>query len=173
MRSDARRNRARVLEAARSAFASDGIGVSMEELARRSGVGVGTLYRHFPTKEALVTAIVSERIASMAGHARSLATAPDPGEAFFAFLRRMWAEGVEKRDLVDALAGAGVDVEAAIAGPASGLRRNLSKLLRRAQQAGAVRADLTADDVLFLFAGVSMATRRGGAPDRMLDVLID
>jgi AcrR family transcriptional regulator len=173
LRADARRNRAHVLEIARAVFAAEGTGVAMDELARRAGVGVGTLYRQFPTKEAMLAAIISERIASTAAHAREFAHAPEPGAAFFAFLRRMWSDGMEKRDLFEALSGSGIDVRATVAGPAKTLRGALATLLRRAQSAGAVRAGLGVEDVLSLFAGVSLATRRGGTPARMLDVLID
>lgn len=80
---------------------------------------------------------------------------------------------MEKRDLFEALSGSGIDVRATVAGPAKTLRGALATLLRRAQAAGAVRAGLGVEDVLSLFAGVSLATRRGGTPARMLDVLID
>ncbi|HEU0031197.1 MAG TPA: helix-turn-helix domain-containing protein [Kofleriaceae bacterium] len=170
-RADARRNRAHVLEVARAAFASDGTALPMDELARRAGVGVGTLYRHFPTKEALLSAIVAERITTVAAHARDLAHAADPGAAFFDLLRRMAREGTDKRDLVDALAGAGIDVRTSVAGPSRALRTALIALLRRAQAAGSVRTDVTVDDILALLAALAFASRRGSA--RSLDVVLD
>jgi AcrR family transcriptional regulator len=83
MRSDARRNRERVLAAAIEAFAAEGLAVSVHEIARRAGVGTGTVSRHFPTKQALYEAIVLERVGQLVAHARSLSESLDAGEAFF------------------------------------------------------------------------------------------
>jgi AcrR family transcriptional regulator len=87
-RVDARRNRARVLEAAQEAFAADGLAVPLDDIARRAGVGPGTVYRHFPSKAVLFEAVVQARIEQLIEAARALATADDPGEAFFAFFVR-------------------------------------------------------------------------------------
>ena len=84
LRADARRNRQRVLDAATAAFATEGVAVPVDEIARRAGVGAGTVYRHFPTKEALVEAIVLSRVEWLIGEARVLAGTDDPGTAFFA-----------------------------------------------------------------------------------------
>src|SRR3954447_4416845 len=81
-RADARRNRQRVLEAAESAFAGEGISVPIDEIARRAGVGAGTVYRHFPTKDALLHAILAIRVERMTEEAHAAARAPDPGAAF-------------------------------------------------------------------------------------------
>src|SRR3984885_11076494 len=82
LRADARRNRERVLEAARAAFGAEGSDVSLDEIARRAGVGAGTVYRHFATKEALFEAVVFDRIAELVEEARTLSKDPDPGRAF-------------------------------------------------------------------------------------------
>src|ERR1700722_14720405 len=81
LRADARRNRDRVLEAARAAFGAEGSGVSLDEIARRAGVGAGTVYRHFATKEALFEEVVFDRIEQLVEEARVLSDEPDPGLA--------------------------------------------------------------------------------------------
>src|SRR3569833_4233648 len=89
MRADARRNRAKVLAAAEEAFAADGLAVPRVDIARRAGVGAGTVYRHFPSKEALFQAVVLERIEQFAEEARALATAANPGDAFLDYFVRV------------------------------------------------------------------------------------
>lgn len=177
LRADARRNRERVLEAAREAFATDGLAVPLDEIARRAGVGAGTVYRHFPTKEALFEAVILGRLLMLVDEARSLSDAEDPGDAFFGFLSRMVEEGVAKKDLVDALAGAGIDVEIAGSPVARNLRGTVAELLARAQRAGAVREDIGATDVMALLIGASLAIRHhtgdAGVADRVVAVLRD
>src|SRR6185369_10291950 len=92
MRADAARNREKVLRAAREAFAESGYGVPLDEIAARAGVGPGTVYRHFPAKEALFEAVVAARITDLVSDARARADADDPGEAFFGFLARIAGE---------------------------------------------------------------------------------
>src|SRR5271155_5745707 len=113
LRADARRNRDRVLEAARAAFGAEGSDVSLDEIARRAGVGAGTVYRHFPTKEALFEAVVLDRIRELVGEARALSDVPDPGRAFSSFVERLAREGARKRDLVEALAYDGIHLRLA------------------------------------------------------------
>ena len=97
LRADARRNRDRVLEAALAAFGTEGSDVSLDEIARRAGVGAGTVYRHFPTKEALFEAVVFDRIGELVEEARALLDDPDPGRAFSSFAERLACEGALKR----------------------------------------------------------------------------
>jgi AcrR family transcriptional regulator len=110
MRADARRNRERVLEVAIAAFAAEGLSVPIHEIARRAGVGTGTVSRHFPTKESLFEAIVLTRIEQHVARARALAAAEDPGAAFFSFFTFLVEEGATDRGLADALVGAGFDI---------------------------------------------------------------
>jgi AcrR family transcriptional regulator len=153
LRADARRNRDRVLAAAQAAFAAEGISVPLDEIARRAGVGAGTVYRHFPTKEALFEAAIVDRIERMITYARELATAPDPGKAFFDFLDRMVTEGAVKRDLAEAV---GVDAPE-YRKPAHALNAAISELLTHAQQSGAVRTDIDIDDLMRILKGTFLA----------------
>jgi len=107
LRADAARNREKVLSAAREAFAESGYGVPLDEIAARAGVGPGTVYRHFPAKEALFEAVVTVRVQDLVADARARADASDPGRAFFGFLARITAESAAKRDLPDAISIAG------------------------------------------------------------------
>lgn len=146
-RADARRNRARILDVAFDAFARDGLGVSIQEIARRAGVSTGTVSRHFPAKDDLFTAIVLDRAERLVTAARTLAERDDPEAAFYQFIEVMALEGIRNRGIADALAGAGFDVQAAAAGADQDLVGAWATLLTDAQAAGAVRADVTIDDV--------------------------
>jgi AcrR family transcriptional regulator len=163
VRADARRNRQRILEAAELAFAAEGPDVPIDEVARRAGVGAGTVYRHFPTKEALFAAIAVGHVERLTEDATVLAGADDPGAAFFALFDRMIEQSADRRDLVHALADAGVDVHGAIAPATRGFRRAVAELFLRAQRAGAVRPDLEPADFLALVTGISLALRQPGA----------
>jgi AcrR family transcriptional regulator len=142
------------------------LAVPIDDIARRAGVGVGTVYRHFPTKEALFAAIVLSGLSRLMDEARSLAAATDPGEAFFGFLSRLVEEATSSRALKDAMIGAGVDVDAATSEIGKELTLAVESLLTRAQQAGAVRDDIGIADLTALIAGTFHAMEvRGGAPE--------
>jgi AcrR family transcriptional regulator len=163
LRADAQRNRLRVLEVAQEVLATEGIGVPIDEIARRAGVGVGTLYRHFPTQEALYAAVILSRIEGASAHARALAKASDPGAAFFGFLEGMARDASAKRDLMEALAATGNEFKESFAGAKAELVAAAGKLLSRAQRAGAVRKDATVGDVFALIHGpFAMLARHGG-----------
>jgi len=166
-RADARRNRARVLEAAESVFAAKGTSASTGEIARAAGVGIGTVFRHFPTKEALLEAIIIGRMQRLADEADAGASADDPGAAFFAFFQHMVEQAATKKTFSDALAVAGVDVQSVVAPVAKQLRRAIAALLTRAQEAGAVRPDIRVGEVIALFKGASHAAEFAGQ-DRAL-----
>lgn len=159
-RADAVRNRARVLAAAQEAFAAEGLAVPLDEIARRAGVGAGTVYRHFPTKEALFEAVILDRITRFVDHARTLAAADDPGAAFLEFLHHLVTGTSDSKDLVDALAGSDLATESLIMAAKADLSRAGEQLLVRAQQAGAVRADIGMTEVMALFAGTTLALRQ-------------
>ena len=175
LRADAQRNRARVLAAAESVFAAEGIDVPVDVIAEKAGVGVGTLYRHFPTKEKLFEAILIERVGEIAAEARGRLQAEHPGPAFFGFLEHLVIESARKRDLILALAGAGVEIEVAAASAKEELNQAVTDLLLRAQAAGAVRSDVSASVVLSLIGGTCMAADHPGTagPAEMLGIICD
>jgi AcrR family transcriptional regulator len=172
LRADARRNRERVLDVARTAFAAEGLSVPLDEIARRAGVGPGTLYRHFPTKEALFEAVVHDRLRRLADEGAALADSADPGAAFFAFIERLAAEAGPKRDLFDALASAGVEVGPAVKATVDDLSTQITCLFGQAQHAGAVRADIGRADLTALLSGLlfAMQPRPGADPQHVLSV---
>ena len=174
LRADARRNRASVLRAAQEAFAAEGLAVPLDEIARRAGVGAGTVYRHFPTKEALFETIVLGRVQEMGDRIRRWADAPEPGAAFFAMFAELAEQGEMKRDLVDALTAAGIDVTGRLSEARAGIRDSIGILLARAQAAGAVRPDVTTEDVSTLLGTVFLAaTQQSGSAARALSVIAD
>jgi AcrR family transcriptional regulator len=176
LRADAERNRQRVLDVAQEVFATLGLAVPIDEIARRAGLGVGTLYRHFPTKELLFEAIVVGRMEGLVGHARAGAKAKDPGAAFFDYLERMVDEGAAKKDFLTALAGTEVDMSR-IGEIKQRMKRALAVLLERAQKARVVRLDVGAADVLTLLTGaLGAADKHGAGPSerkRLLGVILD
>jgi AcrR family transcriptional regulator len=172
LRADARQNRERLLGAAGTAFAADGLSVPLDEIARRAGVGPGTLYRHFPTKEALVEAVVQDRLLRLAAEGAALRDSSDPGAAFFAFIDLLAAEAGPKRDLFDALASAGAEVGPAVTAAADDLRAQITCLLARAQRAGAVRADIGSAELTALLSGILFAMRPRPGTDQALVLLV-
>jgi AcrR family transcriptional regulator len=172
-RADARRNRARVLEAARAAFAAEGLSVPLDEIARRAGVGAGTVYRHFPSKEALYEAVLRDGLEQLVDDARDLAGADDPGEAFFALFSRTIERASFNRALCEALAvGPGTRPEEA-PDVKDRYQEALGVMLTRAQEAGAVRSDVDAIDVRKLIVGCLMMEQHSGSPGRATAIVCD
>jgi AcrR family transcriptional regulator len=162
-----------VLAAAAEAFAERGYDVPLDEIAIAAGVGPGTVYRHFPTKEALFDAVSFARVQEHAADARARATADDPGAAFDGFLARLAEAAERKRDLPDALAGAGAE---GVAEAVAELQDALAVLLRRAQAAGAVRGEITVKDLIALLKGLLYVVRTDPEPElrqRVFAVLRD
>jgi AcrR family transcriptional regulator len=149
-----------VLEAADAVFASKGPSASTEEVAERAGVAIGTVFRHFPTKRALLEAVIVDRLRRLADQAATLADADDPGAAFFAFFDH-WVElAATKHALAEGLADAGVNVkavESCHAQVVGDLHRAVETLLTRAQRAGAVRDDIRIRELIALLIGASRA----------------
>jgi AcrR family transcriptional regulator len=175
LRADAARNRARVLEVAYETFAAEGLGVPIDEIARRAGVGAGTVYRHFPTKEDLYRAVVENRIRGIAEMGRALLAEGDAGEALFTFLRSMVLEwGATDRGLGEALAGLGIDVKASIPEAEDAFLGVLGDLLKAAQKAGTARRDLDVRDLKALMVGAqAMQTYNAEAAERLTEVVLD
>ncbi len=134
----------------------------MDDIARRAELGVGTLYRHFATKEVLYAAIVADHLAELTAMATDRLAHADAGAAFFDLLGRIWADAAWKRSLVAALTNAGYDIRATVQNESKALRAALARLLRRAQMAGAIRRDVSAGEVLALMAAATMAVDQTG-----------
>ncbi|MDT5174393.1 MAG: hypothetical protein QOG37_1644 [Mycobacterium sp.] len=154
VRADAARNRARVLEVAYQTFAADGLSVPIDEIARRAGVGAGTVYRHFPTKEMLFQAVVADRLRRIIDDGYALLASEEAGQALFEFLRSMVLQwGAADRGLVEALAGVGIDINSAAPEAEDDFLCLLAELLRTAQQTGAARSDVSVAQVKTLLVG--------------------
>jgi AcrR family transcriptional regulator len=149
-RRDAQRNRERLVAAARAVFTERGVDASLEEIARRAGVGIGTLYRHFPTREALVEALYEERIGDFVAIAADARSSPDAWAAFATFLERTVELHACDHLLKDVLAQYPAGDEA-VAGVKEELRRTVEQLLARARAEGALRPDFTVADLRLLF----------------------
>ncbi len=176
LRADARRNRELVLSAGRDCFARSGLDAQMDDVARGAGVGVGTVYRHFATKEALVEALAEERFRQLAEEARRALEEPDAWEAFRGFLFRAAEIQASDRALSQAMADVpGVMKQAAER--RSDLHEAVTELIDRAQAAGELRAEVTVDDVPMIMCGIGRAqTMAPGAPldwRRYLAFLLD
>jgi AcrR family transcriptional regulator len=177
LRRDAQANRDRIVAAARAAFAEHGIDASVEEIARRAGVGMGTLYRRFPTKGDLVDAVFEETLAELGAVAREALAAADAWDGFRTFLERAFVLHVENRGLKDVVltrAPSRAKAEAA----RTRLRPLIARLAARAQAEGALRSDFSPADVPVLFWSVAAVIEATGAiaPDfwrRQLGFLLD
>ena len=177
MRADAVRNRERVLEVADRVFSAEGMGVPTDEIARRAGVGPGTLYRHFPTKEALFMAVAVKRVNESIAEARRLAERDDPAAALFDYLRSLGAQFQARRNLIEVMATGGQSLHQTHPKLARELNNAVGALLTRAQAAGEVRKDVAVTDVMNLVVGVFSATTQfandSRAADRLLKVVFD
>jgi AcrR family transcriptional regulator len=178
MRADAQRNYQRLLDAAFSVFTEHGADdASLEEIARRAGVGIGTLYRHFPTRQALLEAVYRDQAEALRARAAGLRDSASPADALAAWLRALMTFSSTKASLTSALlATIGKDSELlsscsmAICGAAD-------TLLNRAKEAGVVRADANARDLIRLVHAVNIATQHApgdpGQADRLLGLILD
>jgi AcrR family transcriptional regulator len=148
LRADAARNRQRILAAAEEVFSGKGMAVPIDVVAERAGLGIGTLYRHFPTKEALVTAIVTDRFERLVRELEPISETEDPRAALVLFVERLGAQFAMKKDLMDALGAAPTtNYGDRMVCAKRDLHVVLDKILERGREAGCVRADVTGDDV--------------------------
>ncbi|MGA4844009.1 TetR/AcrR family transcriptional regulator [Streptomyces sp. G45] len=173
-RTDARRNRERLVAAAQEVFAEAGPGASLNEIARRAGVGPGTLYRHFPHRQALLSAVLRDRVQALCERAEGLRGAESPDDALAEWLAAFLAharahQGMGSAVMVDEPGVTGFDCHRLILDAAAAL-------LTRAQEHGTARADLTADDLVHLVTGIALATAHdedAGRAGRLLGLVRD
>jgi AcrR family transcriptional regulator len=175
LRADARQNHARLINAATAAFAERGADAPLEDIARRAGVGIGTLYRHFPTRTDLQAAVFRSQVIAVCDRGDALLTEQAaPGEAFAAWMRNLAGYLVTKRGLSHALIEAiGIESEL-ISSCWVTMRQTTERLLANAQEAGVIRPDVDATDVMRLVHGVAVSTEK--APERsdmLLSVMLD
>ncbi|OBH16539.1 TetR/AcrR family transcriptional regulator [Mycolicibacter sinensis] len=175
LRADAARNRARVLEVAYETFAAEGLSVPIDEIARRAGVGAGTIYRHFPTKDELFRAVIKDRMQRVVDGGYALLESDEPGAAIFTFLRSVVLQwGATDRGLAEALAGLGIDIAQAAPESEQAFLAVLGELLRAAQQAGTVRHDLDVPEVKAILVGCqAMQSYNSALAERVTDVVMD
>jgi len=177
LRADAVRNRKRVLDAAEALMATGGGKVQIEEVAQLAGVGVGTVCRHFPTKDALMQAVLTGLYETMLDDARTSLVDPDPSLAFDTFMRRMAEQLAHYRVLAEEMATK-IDLPDAAIPTRDALHAAITELVGRAQAAGAVRADIGPADMALLFAGIAQAASFAGdieptLRDRYLTIVLD
>jgi AcrR family transcriptional regulator len=178
LRADARRNYERLLIAATAAFAEHGADdASLEEIARRAGVGIGTLYRHFPTRQALLEAVYRDQVEAVRARAEELLASEAPGEALADWLRVLVAFSSTKRSLTSALLDSFGKNSELLSSCSAIICGAAETLLARAQQAGTVRADADARDVIRLVHAVNIASQHApadpGQSDRLLGLILD
>ncbi|HEY4458345.1 MAG TPA: helix-turn-helix domain-containing protein [Pseudonocardiaceae bacterium] len=156
-RTDARTNRERILTVAEDVFGKGGDSASTEEVARLAGVGIATVFRHFPTKTALLRAVLIGRLDRLYGQAQALLGADDAGAAFFEFFETVVVDAAGKIAIANALVDAGGDNDPEVIAAAHRMHDAVTALLIRAQEAGAVRADAAQPEVYALLVGTSRA----------------
>src|ERR1700744_3133040 len=174
MRADARRSRAKLLDAATAAFAENGADAPLEDIARRAGVGIGTLYRHFPTRVDLQAAVFRRQGERVCAAADEYMTTTTPDQALAGWLRAMAAYLTPKRGLSRALVDALGKDSRLITSCWGAMIDAAERLMTRAQEAGMLRADIKPIDVLRLVHGVVIATEQApDETDRLLGLMLD
>ena len=173
-RADSLRNREQLIAAARSAFRERGADVPLEEIARSAGVGIGTLYRHFPTRPALLAAVYRREVEQLGVAADRLLAERPPGDALEAWLQRLVDYMATKRVIAPALqASPGGDATVSAAGPS--MLAAMNRLVEAAVASGDIRADLTPGDLLRLLAGVGVGYDQPGwaaSARRLISILM-
>jgi AcrR family transcriptional regulator len=174
MRADARRSRTKLLEAATEAFAETGAAAPLEDIARRAGVGIGTLYRHFPTRVDLQAAVYRSQVETVCAAADEYIISASPEQALAGWLRAMAAYLATKRGLSRALVEAIGRDSQLITSCWGAMNDATERLMTRAQAAGTLRQDIKPMDVLRLVHGVVIATEQApGETDRLLGLMLD
>ncbi|MHC5903195.1 TetR/AcrR family transcriptional regulator [Streptomyces sp. S6] len=163
-RSDARRNHAHILAVAEAEVAARGAQASLEHIARVAGVGSATVRRHFPTREALLEAVFAQRVHALCDRAHALRAEPDSRSALVTWLRELLAYALAARGLADLLTYQPLQDDAPQDSCATAIGAAGAPLLRRAIEEGAVRADVTVDDLLTVIVGIALATEKRADP---------
>ncbi|WP_051872446.1 TetR/AcrR family transcriptional regulator [Streptomyces sclerotialus] len=172
MRADARRNYERLLAEARTAFTERGTDTSLEDIARRAGVGIGTLYRHFPNRTALMGAVFQGEVDALLARARELGDAPQPCAALVEWLRAIITHASTYRGLSRALMAAPADESSGLARCSRPMRAAGGELLARAQRSGAVRPDVDIRDLMQLTNGIALAAEESPDDPELADRLL-
>ncbi|MBK3565586.1 TetR/AcrR family transcriptional regulator [Streptomyces sp. MBT62] len=172
MRADARRNYERLLAEARVSFAAHGTDASLEDVARRAGVGIGTLYRHFPNRQSLMSAVFEDAVGELLARSRELQSAPQPCVALVSWLREMVAHASEYRGLSRALMAVADDDTSALGRCSAPIREAGGALLSRAQDAGDVRGDVEIGDLLQLTHAIALAAEGNPGDPELADRLL-
>ncbi|MBF6172322.1 TetR/AcrR family transcriptional regulator [Nocardia blacklockiae] len=162
LRRDAARNRDRLLREAAGVFTEQGLAGSLEEIARRAGVSIGTLYNHFPSRDALIDALLPPRLTALDGFAEQAAAEPDPWLAFTGFVENMLTQLTADRGLLEAFTG-DHPAAAELAQACSRGMAHFSAVLERARRAGVIRADATDQAVVHLVWALSLLGENAGA----------
>ena len=176
LRADARRNRAAVIKAAKKLFADQGLDAQMPDVAKAAKVGVGTVYRHFPTKDDLIAALAADRFERLADKAREGIENEDPWQGLCDFIRYAAQIQADDRGLCEVM-GSRPDVMDASA-RAAGLDDLADKLVKRAQRSGELRNDLQWEDIPMIACGLGRITQATAGPDagrwpRLVEIVID
>jgi AcrR family transcriptional regulator len=176
LRADAERNRARLLDVARAAFASGQVPVTLEQIARDADVGIGTLYRHFPTREALVEALYRQELADLCASAGDLLAALPPERALRTWMDRFAGYVRAKREMADALRAVFAAGAVTVSEAREQLTAAVQTILDAGIAAGTLRDDVRADDIVATIVGMFTATSLAGGQEqleRMFDLLMN
>jgi AcrR family transcriptional regulator len=172
MRQDARENRERILVAAERVFGIRGETGSTEEVARLAGVGIATVFRHFPTKEALIEAALVRHFIGLLDLARAAATTTDPSAALSTLIHEMIGRGASKLTLASML-GDDAPPPPTVVEVSTELKTAVDKALRRAQAAGSVRPDVGVEELYLLIRGLAQTTAATPVPAAVLDRAVE
>jgi AcrR family transcriptional regulator len=176
LRADARRNREAVIAAAKNLFADQGLDAQMPDVAKAAKVGVGTVYRHFPTKDDLIAALVAERFERLAESAREGLEAENPWEGFSAFIRFSAQIQADDRGLCEVMGSRPELMDAAAR--AAGLPELCDRLVKRAQRSGELRRDLVWEDIPMIACGLGRIAQATAGPatgrwPRLVEIILD
>ncbi|MEV5755031.1 helix-turn-helix domain-containing protein [Actinoallomurus sp. NPDC052308] len=175
MRADARRNRENILAVAREVFDQQGTEASLRDVARRAGVGIGTLYRHFPTRDALLEAVLRNGLENMRAAADEALEASSPREALIAWLQRFSERSGACRGFPASVLNALVDEQSELHASSAAMMEAATRLLARAQEAGEIRKDVDAEELFAAAAAVGWVAEYSGRKraERILGLLGD